>query len=397
MKKFEWLLAIILLTSVLSCGKKDNGLDDSENVDMEQPDQLDPGPLFIEKALFNDPAKVKARRKSTVIMDELIYYLDHTPGDADVYISIFKFYYAPLVNAVKAAAERGVNIKVQIDSSEAKSGGSRDANKSTYAQLRYTFSNSDSESRLVGVNNQITASAINHEKYAVFSEVHLPEGNAKNLVFVTSHNFIASATTRANDAVVITNKTLYDTFVRHWTDVAVHADRDMKNFEYTVGHVGDSIDVLFFPRRTGGNWDGGKTIVEQLDGLTDLSKDTICVLMAGWSGVRGMDIARKLTALWNKGATVDVIASSGSSAAVKEELRKLKPPRGRLTTVNFNHSKTVLIKGFWKGEKQTLILTGSKNFYNGGLQYSNNVVLRLKNSVLFKDYLDYFQQMKPIF
>src|SRR5690625_7699076 len=108
----------------------------------------------------------------------------------------------------------------------------------------------------------------------------------------------------------------------------------MKDYEYTVEDVGDSLTAFFFPRRSGGSWDGNKTIVEQLDGLTNLSEDTICVLMAGWSGSRGLDIAKKLTSLYAQGATVDVIASSITAAATRTELSKLKPPRGHVTIVD---------------------------------------------------------------
>lgn len=58
------------------------------------------------------------------------------------------------------------------------------------------------------------------------------------------------------------------------------------------------------------------------------------------------------------------------------------------------HSKTTLIKGKWEGKIQQIIYTGSQNYYKGGLEYSNNQQLMLKNSMLFNDYWNNFDEYK---
>src|SRR5690606_23518478 len=71
--------------------------------------------IHIQKALFTDPVKVKAVSSSTIIMDELIKYFDHAPAGSKVHFSIFGFSYPPLIDAIKRAQQRGVEINAMID------------------------------------------------------------------------------------------------------------------------------------------------------------------------------------------------------------------------------------------------------------------------------------------
>lgn len=76
---------------------------------------------------------------------------------------------------------------------------------------------------------------------------------------------------------------MYEAFQNHWDVVASHADNNMKNYEYTVNNVGDSIMAFFFPRRKAGQWDGNNTVTEILDKLdkSGYANDTMRVLMSG--------------------------------------------------------------------------------------------------------------------
>jgi hypothetical protein len=254
---------------------------------------------------------------------------------------------------------------------------------------------------MVPVNNNISSYSIDHNKYALFSKVSLPRGIAKNVVFSTSHNFIKGATKRLNDAVVMSGERLYKAFLNDWKQVAKYAQGGMKNFTYHVSDL-DSMKAIFFPRRKNGKWDGHGTIVYELNKLSDYTQDTVRVLMARWTRVNE---AEKLTDLEKKGVTVQVITRSHTSAVsdrVTKQLSLLKKAGGYVKFIDgrkegTDHSKTMLVKGTWNGRKQRIILTGSYNYGIATLKSSNNFLLILKDSVLFKDYWFNFDEVKKMF
>lgn len=255
---------------------------------------------------------------------------------------------------------------------------------------------------MVTVNNDNYTDAINHEKYALFSEVDMPDGIAKNVVFATSHNFIPSATKKVNDAVIMTNKGLYDAFLDNWEHVKSLAKHGMINFTYEKDPIGDSITAFFFPRRENGKWDGKDNIMEQLDLLDkdSYSQDTVNVFMAFWSGDR-IRIADKLLDLQQKGVTVQVITRSidqGVSADVISRLKDIHNAGGYVKILDINkendHSKCMLIKGVIDGKAQRIILTGSHNYTDGALEYNNEFLLMLKNSMLFPAYWNYYKTLQ---
>lgn len=386
------IIVYFLLFSSAACSKKD-GPDSNDNGSGNGQQPPSAAPLTIERSLFTDPQLISRNGSSTIILDSLVNYLDHTPKGSVVHINVFLFNYPPVVRAVKSAYVRGVEMHVIIDSSRSDSRNDNDAT------IRLFHSILSSPSQMVTTDNEIDQTwAINHSKYVLFSEVDLPQGQAKNVVFATSHNFTLGQTKMIQDAVVMSNKALYEAFVDNWNDLATHA-KDMQNFQYTVRDVGDSITVFFFPRRKNGTWDGGDTILDQLDALSDYDKDTVRVFMSStWSGSRGLGIAEKLTNLQNSGVRVEVITMSDVSASVLAQLNVLNGAGAYLKIMDaskeVDHSKVMLIKGIWNGEMTRIILSGSENYGDGALKYNNNFLLRLKNSSLFGDYWSYYEKLK---
>lgn len=397
---------LFFLLSIIACGKSNvNTIDDSEitppGTDIpihEEPESL----IHIERAIFNSPEKTSSRVRDYKIFDSLVYYINHTPKDASIHMSTMLFYYEPIVSATLNALNRGAIVKVLMDGSE----GNQNRNQDTYDKLMNAMTGASmvkwvyNDAKGFDENHQVMA--INHEKLAIFSEVKLENGVAKNLVFVTSQNWKANGAEQSNNAVVITNKDLYNAFLSNWNAIEERASSGMEHFTYTVNPIGDSITAFFYPRRVDGVWDGKNTIIEQLDKLNNglFSLDTIRVLMAGWSG-NGLRIAERLTFLQSKGVIVEVIARSDSKEDVLEELEKLKDAGGYVKIINFEtqglHSKIMLISGMMDGEMQQVILTGSYNYSSGALKYNNEVILMLTNSILFKDYWNNWDEVNRYF
>lgn len=387
--KMRYLILGLALLAAGACSKKDPSSPDSGNGGQT----VNTNPVMVERSIFTDPALIHTKSSSTIIMDSLVKYLNYTPKGAEVYINVFLFSYPPVVNAVKAAYVRGVRMKVIIDSSR---DDSRAENDATIGLFYSTF---QSPSEILTTDNEIDPTwAINHSKYVLFSEVDLPQGIAKNVVFATSHNFTLGQTKMIQDAVVMTNKTLYDAFVDNWEQLATYA-KHMQDYQYTVKDVGDSITAFFFPRRENGKWDGGDTILDQLGELSDYAKDTVRVFIAStWSGARGVNIAKALTSLQQKGARVEVITMSDIDQSVITQLNVLSGAGGYVKIMDVNkevdHSKVMLIKGIWDGTMQRIVLMGSENYGEGALKYNNNFLLRLKNSALFQSYWIYYDKLK---
>lgn len=391
--KWNILIGLILVTFI-ACSKDidPKPTDDSPNIENPNPneDPVNTDPVHIHRALFTDPAFVGTKLNDPQILEYIINFLGYAPKGAKVHLSIYLFSYNQLIEAIEEAYNRGVEIHLLIDNGR---GESKDENKNTIAKLQGLLK---SPSRVVLVNNDATSNAINHEKYVLFSDVHLSRGIAKNVVLNSSHNFTLAGTTKVQDAVVMTNKELYDAFLDNWENIASRSRNGMKNFQYKIVSVGDSIEAHFFPRRENGSWDNRDTYLEIFDKIDDWEDANVRVIMSDWTRV---EVAEKLNELAEKGVYVEVITKnkSGNADAVNE-VYKLRAKGGYVKIVDMNkantHSKIVLIKGKWDGKEQEIVLCGSHNFTHNALRNNNEVLLLLKNSSLFKDYYEYFDELK---
>jgi phosphatidylserine/phosphatidylglycerophosphate/cardiolipin synthase-like enzyme len=392
--KLSYLFFSILLCICVACSSNNNPTSGGGGADTLG--------INIEDALFINPLQTRAKASDPHIMDKLIFYLDHTPKGAVVHINIYLFDYKPVLDAIERAYKRGVTLKILIDNK----GGDHTRNLKSINTLQDLF---ESPSEVIPVVNDARPSmtAIDHNKYAIFTEVDLSQGLAKNLVWASSHNFSLGQTKKIQDAVFMTNIGLYKAFLDNWNEIASRADHGMKNFPYMVKDVGDSITAFFFPRRINGKWDGKNTVIEQLDKLKDnYNKDTVRVYISEMHASAGIKIAKKLTALQKKGVTVQLITRAEApqvSAAVKSELLNgLKKAGGYVKLIDNSkegtvHAKTMMIKGNWDGKKdQKLVLTGSLNYHIHATNSNNNFLLLLKNSALFNDYWHYFVRLKEI-
>ncbi len=389
--KSKYLFLLLLFCAFFACDKGGNAVNPGNGNDTTTEQHPAKKEINIEQALFINPVNVRSHTSDTRIMDTLIQYLDHTPEGAEVYLNIYLFSYEPVLKAVKSAYFRGVNMHVMIDHSRS---SSIDENTKTIQQLQAMFNNGSSE--LVVVESDASSSAIDHHKHALFSEIDLPQGVAKNVVFSTSHNFVYGATLKVQDAVIMTNEKLYDAFLNNWKAMKKRARSGMKAFTYTVVDL-DSIQVFFFPRRIKGDWDGDDTVLDILEKISDFSTAVVRVGMSDWTDGR-MDVTKKLTELEEKGATVEVIAKDKADQEVLEELQRLKEAGGYVKILDMDpeniHSKFMMIKGVWNGKQQKIIMCGTHNLTANALKYNNEVIVMLKNSALFDDYWNYFDALK---
>ncbi len=222
--------------------------------------------------LFTDPAKVKLRvQNSPEILDQVITYFDAATKGSTIYVSIYLFDYPPIIAAIIRTHLRGVNIHVLIDRSRDES---VETNVDAIQRLQPMLTGNSS---LTIVNSDVVSGAsgsINHHKFVLFSELDIKnEGIAKNVVFAASSNWTEADMKKIQDAVIISNEAYYNAFLSNWTTIKKYAASGMKNFNYQVFQSADkNLNAYFLPRLTNGSFDGGDTIIEILDRLSDLQQ-----------------------------------------------------------------------------------------------------------------------------
>ena len=384
-----FLFLTILFFIFVACGK-DNISAGSGNVRDTTFLPIPKNEIRLSQAILLDPVKINNKQSDTKIMDTLIHYLKYTPKGAQVHVSVFLFSYDPLLIALKEAYSRGVNIYLAIDNGREES---EKENKETILQLMSAFK---SPSRVVTVESDASSTAINHNKFVLFSEIYLPNGKAHDVVFSSSHNFILAGTKKIQDAVLLSDEKLYAAFLNNWNEVVSRAKSGMKNFNYKEVDL-DSVKAYFFPRRKNGAWDGADTYLEIFDKINDYSTANVRVVMSDWSR---LEVAEKLTELQKKGVSVEVITKDKADEAVLNELGRLKAAGGYVKIIKMSeknsHSKITLIKGNWEGKPQKLVFTGSHNYTYNALKNNNEVLLKIRNESFFKTYNDYFEELKRI-
>ncbi len=387
--KLRYLFGLLVIVHGFSACRKD-----ANNV-VEQLDDI-----RLNKVIFTDPEKVKLRKEnSTEIFDELIRYFESATKESTVHVNIYLLDYTPIINAIVKAHERGVKISILVDRS-------RDESIQTnVVAIQYLQAKLLGNSSLSIVNNDISmgsSGSINHLKYVLFSELHIKgEGIAKNVVFSTSSNFTAADMKKVQDAVVISDDDLYVAFKTNWEAVLKYAEKGMSAYNYQTFSLADGdMNAYFFPRRLNNVFDGRDNIIEILDKISDYSSTSIQIAMSDWSDTR-INIAQKLIELKDKGVKVEVIAKSSSGVLVQAELKKLKAKGAYVTIVLLPvniHAKFMLVEGTWNSLANTkLVVTGSHNFTSNALKVNNEVLLLLRNNILFADYKSYYQKLKSTF
>ncbi|OKL40123.1 phospholipase D-like domain-containing protein [Pontibacter flavimaris] len=373
--------------------------DHPETPQPEFPAEAKPITASFPEVMFTDPAKLSRGASSTEILDRLIALIDAGQKGSSIHISIYLFDYAELVEALDRADARGVKLHLILDLSREES---QKSNPYTINQLKTKLSEN---AELVIVESDAGSIAINHNKFALFSEVITEDGEIGNLVMQTSHNFILSGTRKVQDAVFLPQKGLYEAYLGYWQNMKQRAQRGMKDYSYSEYHDSeDGVSAYFLPKRRGGTAYGDDTIIEFLEKITDPSSAVIRIGMSDWTSTR-MNIVEKLEELLDQEARIEVIVKSSISEDILAGLRALEEKGAYLKVYNMTesgqlkvniHAKFLLIEGAWEGERSQIVITGSHNFTQNALRNNNETILLLKDHELYSTYTAYFERLKLI-
>ncbi|HEY4651119.1 MAG TPA: phospholipase D-like domain-containing protein [Pontibacter sp.] len=346
-------------------------------------------------AVFTDVSTVQKGTASLTILDRLIALINATPEGEAIHLNIFLFDYQPLVQAVKDANTRGVKMHVMMDLSRQES---HETNPMTMTELRRPLEAKGGE--VISVVNDASTSAINHNKFALFTKVKTTGGVVENLVFQTSHNFTPDDARKYQDALTIADAGLYGAYKTYWTDMKAKASSGMKDYyykEYEDATAG--IVAYFMPKRRNGTSYGDDTIIGFLSSIQDPASATIKIGMSDWTKTR-LNIVQKLSELQAQGAKIELVVKDKIDPEIMTGVRELQQNGATVkvfaTSRNNIHAKFILIEGNWQGAPAKVLITGSHNFTQNALRNNNETMLLLKNHKLFADYSAYFESLKAV-
>jgi phosphatidylserine/phosphatidylglycerophosphate/cardiolipin synthase-like enzyme len=354
----------------------------------------------ISEAYFTETKAIAKGETSNVIMDKLVSMIDNTPASESIHISIYMINQQSVMDALKAAEDRGVNLHLIVDMSRS------DSQVTNATSLPWLQTNLPNSEIIVSVND-VSTNAINHHKFALFTKVQTADGVLQNVTFQTSHNFTNADARKIQDALVFNNADIYQAFLNNWELIKANASSGMKvNFVYNDTNVpAINAQLAFFPRITGGVHDGVDNILNSLNAITNVANAKVRIAMSDWDNSR-QGIVDKLIALHNQGATIEVYAKDAAGTQTKVKLRQLQQlgatvrifNLGEGSAAKFNiHAKMMLIEGTWQGQANAkVIITGSHNYTDGALKTNNEVLVTLLNSPLFAQYDAYFNELKLI-
>jgi hypothetical protein len=336
-------------------------------------------------AAFNDPTS-KSRSQQTVLMDQIIAAVNNVPAGSVIRVVAYSFDYQPVANALIKAHDRGVQVRLLIDS-----------HTSTH-QIRLlknelgTGTSDGSYLRTCKYSCMANKPSFIHSKLYLFSRT----GGAKYVSMNSSANPAETGISKSwnNTYTTIGDKTLYDANVDNFNDML--PDKTNTDYYHTV--ESGNLKEYFFPRA--GSTKKSDTLYNILNDVSCPS--TIKLTTYFWTSAR-LYLAEKLSALKKAGCNVEVIYPDGPGGQdtiypqVTAELRN-----GDIPTWNtrpreglYVHNKVILIDGTYQGvANQKIVYATSQNLTLTSLRESNEVMLRIPIPSVYWQYWGNFEEIK---
>jgi hypothetical protein len=392
----------------------------------------------INGPVFNDPLGTTAEQRA--IFDQLINLINATPAGETIRAAMFEFADVEVANALNAAHNRGVNVKVIIDDSSYTTNGRTNPSPAWDALRNPTTglgSNDSARSWIVvcddkfedddGVDDVLRGCigtpppnpSYNHNKFFLFSKVGpFDDGTSySKVVFQTSSNLSNWYKVESyNDSVTFVDATVYDGYATY--------HEDMRRLRYTAAGdnryyrstpTGSTYRAYFFPRGdTSYNNPASDTIVNALNevscaytGADGKRRQTdIRVVVLNFLDSR-IQVANKLASLRASGCWIDVIYTppTGANVGANTKVKQVLDAAGIqhlgcwITTPSPDidvrvHNKFMLIDGDYSGDITPRVYTGSPNWDGSSLRSSDQALVRITSATYHAAYLSYFYKVR---
>ena len=362
------------------------------------------------RALFNNPDGTRAEQLT--LMTEVLNAVKSVPAGSIIRIAAYSFghptaeekFADDLVKALIAARDRGVQVRLLIDSAHY-----GDTDTPQLRALRKALGTDRSKSsyiRTCKFGCMSSKTSYMHSKLYLFSRA----GSAKHVSMISSANPAETGISKSwnNTYTIANNKTLYDANVDNFNDML--PDRTNTDYYHTVSagpcQPADSpaatCKLYYYPR-------AGSTPTS--DTIYNILSDITCTGASSGYGVNGkteikisayvwtinrLYLAEKLTSLKGKGCDIQVIYPSDNvDTNVTTELLKknIQVYNGRFDRDQngendlYPHSKLLMINGVYQGNpKVKVVYAGSWNLTSNSLRQSNEVMLRIPVDKVYDEY-----------
>ncbi|WP_369032299.1 phospholipase D-like domain-containing protein [Streptomyces adonidis] len=336
-------------------------------------------PPVVTGAVFNNPKGTAAQQNA--VKNHIIQAIGNTQSGRLIRVSLYALKDQDYTDALVAAHERGVNVRVVLDSSFADAAATQNLVKElgTDRTQRSWVVQCTTGSACIAEGG---TNPINHNKFFTFSRIG-DAGEAEDVVIQTSANQteVNVAKYWNNAYTIVGNTDLYTAYANYFNDLA-----DMKknaNY-YTTAKVGD-VKYYFFPQKT------GDVVVDILENVSCAGGSTVSVAALA---LHRDEVAAALVSLGQQGCTVRIVYSESNDveklAGKKNiDMRLLHTSDGYLV-----HSKYLLIEGTYAGHADTKwTFTGSHNLDFSSLRENDEALLRLEGAAPYDAYLGNFTSM----
>ncbi|WP_254705496.1 phospholipase D-like domain-containing protein [Streptomyces vilmorinianum] len=351
-------------------------------------------------ATFNDPGGDATAQNR--VRDHIRDLIDQAPAGSSITAGLYTFTDDSVTDALYAAKNRGVNVKIIVDhTSVTMTGGEYDrlATRLGTDRTQGSWVYACPAGRgCVGTRQLPSDSdgAINHNKFYLFSST----GGADNVVVQTSANLTGvQRTDLFNNAVTIVDAGLYGIYQAYFADLLSYGTSSTGLSHYYKTPSSGAYKTYFFPRKEAAGTEYNN----------DASTDTIKLILdnvscSGGTQIRMAanlftrdEVATKLVALKNAGCSV-ILAHDGypgSLGATVESIISGKltqrvqcyEDRGTGVAKAGLHSKYLLIEGTYNGASgRKLVFTGSHNYTYPALRANDETLLKIDNAALYDQY-----------
>lgn len=372
--------------------------------------------------VFNDPLGTAAQQST--VFTQLIALINATPAGQTIRSSMFELEDSAVADALVAAHQRGVAVKLIVDDN------TRDKGSAAWTTLRGALGTDDTKtSWIVVCDDQFEDDdgvddvqrgcaatpppnpAYNHNKFFVFSKIGpFDDGTSYNkVVFQSSSNLNDWYKNESyNDAVTFVDATVHDGYAKFHDDQRrLRRTAQGDSTYYWSTPTGSTYRAFFFPR---GDSNYGNpatdTIVNTLDEVACAYTGTdgkrhqtdIRIAMFQFLGSR-KQVAEKLAQKRAQGCWVDVVYSEGDTT-VENILDNAGIQR---QYCNFNngpgidvrtHTKFWLLDGDYNGSITPRVYTGSHNWTGSGLRSADEAMVRITSADYHAKYLSYFYKIR---
>jgi hypothetical protein len=388
----------------------------------------------INGPVFNDPLGAPAAQAA--IFTQLINLINATPAGQTISGSMFGLADVGVADALNAANDRGVNVKIIVDDSTYTSDGvdfnnpawnslkdpttglgTNDAARSWIVVCDDKFEDNDGVDDVSRgcISTEPPGPAYNHNKFFLFSKIGpFDDGTSySKVVFQTSSNLSDWYKLESyNDSVTFVDAAVYDGYAKYHEDERrLRSSKTGNNSYYWSTPTGSTYRAFFFPRAGTYNDPNTDTIVNDLDEVScaytgadgKRHQTDIRVVMLNFLDSR-IQIANKLASLRAAGCWIDVVYTQPTNAADNDSVRSVLTnagiqhekcwiPNGAGIDVRV-HNKFWMIDGDYNGDITPRVYTGSSNWDGSSLRSSDQAFVRISSAAYHAAYLSYFYKIR---